>query len=408
MDLREFMRFHLLKTLLALVAIQIIIIAIVQNYNHRPLAQRDVASLIENRNLKITPLSNDSDKDETDELSVKQVNKPLHGTVTQKGNLVYYTPDKDFVGADSLTYTISDKRKESKPSYIAIQVNKNLEPLAEPDVAELYSGGFCIIDVLKNDHDRENDTLKVVDFTQPANGKVTLVNNQFAFEAKSVTNVVDSFFYTVSDGKNQSLKTRVKITIKGKNDPCYPWLSSNVGDAAQPGSLLPVNKSFVIMAAGSDIWGNADGFYYTYQLVTGDCEIFAKVESLEATNEWAKAGVMIRQSLNAGSPVAFVFVSTRNGVNTHHRLLPNDPMESGNSNNRDGKAPYWVKLIRKGNVFSYYNSADGVNWKSLGQSEVKMAPDAYIGFAVCSHNNGELGKAIFSNYKMVGKQGGRN
>ncbi|MFA6400206.1 MAG: Ig-like domain-containing protein [Salinivirgaceae bacterium] len=401
MNLREFMRFHLLKALLGLVAIQVIIVAIVQNYNHRPLAQRDTANVIENRTVKIIPLSNDSDKDETDELSVQTVNKPLHGSVTQKGNILYYTPEKYFVGADSLTYTNSDKDKESKSASIFIQVNENLEPLAQPDDVELYSG-TCLIDVLKNDRDRENDTLNVTDFTQPANGKVTLASNQFTFEAKAVSNIVDSFFYTVSDGKSQSLKTSVKITIKGKNDPCYPWLSNDIGDASLPGSLASENKSFVITASGSDIWGNADGLRFTYQQVKGDCEMVTKVESLEASNEWAKAGIMVRQSLSAGSPLALVFASPGNGINTHFRLMPNEGMQGG-ENNRDGKAPYWVKLSRKGNLFSFYNSANGVNWKPLGTSEIKMEADVYIGFAVCSHNNSELGNAVFSNYRMVGK-----
>ena len=171
-----------------------------------------------------------------------------------------------------------------------------------------------------------------------------------------------------------------------------------------PGKLTCANQKITVEASGSDIWNTADGFRFTYQQVKGDCEMVTKVESLDATNEWAKAGLMVRQSLNAGSPLAMVFASTRNGINTHLRQLPNDAMQGG-ENNREGKAPYWIKLSRKGNVFSFYNSADGVSWKPLGSSEIKMEPDVYIGFAVCSHNNSEMGKAVFSNYKMVGKAG---
>src|SRR5207244_5478717 len=31
--------------------------------------------------------------------------------------------------------------------------------------------------------------------------------------------------------------------------------------------------------------------------------------------------------------------------------------------------PYWVKLVRSGNTFSGYASADGVNWAQVGSSQ---------------------------------------
>ena len=402
MELREFMRFHLLKALLAFVALQIIIVAIIQNYNHRPQAQHDQASMIEGRTVKVNPLSNDSDKDETDELSVKQYSTPLHGTVEKKGNILFYKPENGFVGADSLSYTASDGRKESKPTYITIQVNKNLEPLTARDLAESYNKGTIIIDVLKNDNDREGDSIFIKGFSQPLHGHLALVKNQLVYSADNSTAMADSFRYVISDGKSNSDSTPVCITLKSINDPCYPWLSSDVGDAARPGSFTSSNGKFNIEASGSDIWNNSDGMRYAYQFIDGDCEMYSKVESLEGSNEWAKAGVMIRESLSGGSKIAFVFVSTQHGINTHQRLTTNDQMQGGESNG-NGKVPCWVKLIRKGNVFSYYNSTDGINWQPLGKAEVNMSSNVFIGFAVTSHNNNELAKAVFSNFRMTGK-----
>jgi len=77
-------------------------------------------------------------------------------------------------------------------------------------------------------------------------------------------------------------------------------------------------------------------------------------------------------------------------------------MEGGNRT-LEAKAPYWIKLVRKGNAFSYYDSPDGQKWNNLGNAEVPMNKFVFAGFAVTSHNNSEIGKAVFSNYYLAGK-----
>jgi hypothetical protein len=254
------------------------------------------------------------------------------------------------VGDDSLSYSTTDKRKISKDAFIFIKVNKNLEPLVNPDQAEVFSGGFSYIDVLSNDQDREQDSIFISEFSQPVYGKLMQVKNQLVYQVSNASNVIDSFQYCASDGKSISAKATVKINVKSKSDPCYPWLSNDLGDVAMPGSLSVSGGKMTVTASGSDIWGNADGFGFTCQMVHGDCEISAKVESLEASHEWAKAGVMIRASLSAGSPLAMVFASTKHGINTHFREKDYDSMQ-GCESNSVGSAPWWIKVVRKGIYF---------------------------------------------------------
>ncbi len=402
MDFREFKRLYLLKSLLAFVVLQIVIIAIVQNYNHKPVALPDQGIVIEEKTVKITPLTNDTDKDNEDKLSVAQFSKPNHGSVEQKGNILYYTPEKGFTGKDSLTYISTDGHKKSKSSVIAIKVNKNLEPLAARDVAQSYNEGSILIDVLSNDNDREGDSIFIKDFSQPLYGKTKLAGNQLVYTVSNSSVSADSFKYTISDGKSISESSFVKVNIKNKNNPCYPWISGDMGDALLPGSLTCSNNKFVIEGSGSDIWNNSDGFHYAYQYIKGDCEISVKVESIEGNNEWVKAGVMVRESLSGSSKTAFACVTTRNGITYHQRIEKNAQMEGGNRN-PDIKAPYWVKLIRKGNLFNYYFSEDGKNWNNLGSREFPMNSELYIGLAVTSHNNSEKGRGVFSNLKMTGQ-----
>jgi hypothetical protein len=258
-----------------------------------------------------------------------------------------------------------------------------------------------LIDVLRNDNDREGDSIFIKGYSQPADGCLNIVANKFVYYPKVSSATIDSFQYVINDGMNNSDSVTVEINVKDKNDPCYPWLSCDIGNVNKPGNFSCMKKSFFIEASGSDIWNNVDEFRYAYQYVSGDCEIYAKVESLEGTNEWAKAGLMVRESLNGNSRCAFVCVSNKNGIASHQRVMTGESME-GNGKS-EIKAPYWIKLVRKGNSFSYLYSADGSKWKTLGSADVIMDKKVYIGFAVTSHNNNEMCKAVYSNYKLTAK-----
>jgi len=64
--------------------------------------------------------------------------------------------------------------------------------------------------------------------------------------------------------------------------------------------------------------------------------------------------------------------------------------------------PYWVKVVRSGNVLTGYVSADGVNWVQDGTSQtISMASGVYVGFAVSSNNNGALATATFDNVSIT-------
>lgn len=403
MTLREFLRFHLIKALLALVVLQIIIIVIVQNFNHRPIALRDEDNVIEERTVKINPLTNDTDKDDNEELSVASVFSPLNGNVEQRKNLLFYTPNPGFTGVDSFAYTITDGGKNSHESYIVINVNKNLEPIGNKDSIEVYVSSAISIDVLANDEDRENDSIFVKDYTEPLYGEIKLSEDKFIYSASNSARQ-DSFQYVLSDGKSNTAKIPVIIDVKAKNDPCYPWLSLDIGDYSIPGSFTCKNKTFVVEASGSDIWNAFDGFRYAYQLINGDCEMITRVDSLIGNHEWAKASLMVRESLRGGSKTAMVLVSNRNGATVHNRFAENERME-GTDKLPEAKAPYWLKLERKGDLFIYSISADGKEWKKIESIENPMSETVYIGFGVTSHDNNETAKAVFSHFKLTGKAG---
>ncbi|HET9391346.1 MAG TPA: fibronectin type III domain-containing protein [Steroidobacteraceae bacterium] len=177
------------------------------------------------------------------------------------------------------------------------------------------------------------------------------------------------------------------------------WTSGDIGAVQASGSYTQNGSTFTVMGSGADIWGTADQFQFVSTPLTGDGSITARVVSQTNTNPWAKAGVMIRESLSAGSTYAAVEVTPAEGVSLQDRTLTNSSALS--TLGPFTKAPYWVRVVRAGNTFSGYSSADGVTWKLIGTASITMASQVFMGMAVCAHNNPALSTAVFDNVTVV-------
>jgi hypothetical protein len=165
--------------------------------------------------------------------------------------------------------------------------------------------------------------------------------------------------------------------------------------------------TITMTGSGSDIWGTSDQFHFAYKTLTGAGTIVARVDSVENTNDWAKAGVMIRESLEPGSTHAFACVTPENGVATQGRTDTDG--SSFNTNEAGITAPHWVKLERDvaGN-FTVSHSANGSTWSMVADSVpnyIPMTSEVYIGLAVTSHDAAQACEAKFSNVTITGNAG---
>jgi hypothetical protein len=153
--------------------------------------------------------------------------------------------------------------------------------------------------------------------------------------------------------------------------------------------------------SGADIWGNTDEFHFAYKELSSPGSIIAKVESVEETDAWAKAGVMIRNTLDADSIHATMVVSATQGVSFQYRTSAGGTSLSLDV--ADVNAPQWVKIERDigGNVTASY-SADGTSWTQVGSERFTMNIPMYIGLAVTAHNSTEVCEAVFSNVSTTG------
>jgi hypothetical protein len=165
--------------------------------------------------------------------------------------------------------------------------------------------------------------------------------------------------------------------------------------------------TYTMTASGTDIWGTADQFHFAYKMLTGPGSIVAKVESVQNTNVWAKAGVMIRETLEVGSKHAFACVSPGSGVAFQGRIVADS--DSFSTNQTDITAPHWVKLERdvSGN-FTVSHSANGSAWQPVGNTvptNIPMSSNVYIGLALTSHDTALTCEAVFSNVTITGTAG---
>jgi regulation of enolase protein 1 (concanavalin A-like superfamily) len=138
-----------------------------------------------------------------------------------------------------------------------------------------------------------------------------------------------------------------------------------------------------------------------YQSLSGNGTITAKIYSQTNSDGWAKAGVMIRETLNANAKQAMVVVSPSNGLRFQYRTSTGG--SSTDVSGGSGAAPVWVRLTRSGNTFTAYRSADGATWTQIGSKSITMTTSVYVGLAVTSHNNSATSTAVFcTNYPSAG------
>ena len=174
-----------------------------------------------------------------------------------------------------------------------------------------------------------------------------------------------------------------------------PWQSGDIGNPGVAGITSYSGGSFTVAGSGADIWGTSDQFRYVYQSLNGDGEISARVVSQTNSNEWAKAGVMIRASLSAGSANVATLVTPVNGLSFQRRTT-----NGGTSLHTAGAAsaaPVWVRVVREGNVFTSYSSANGTTWTQIGSETITMGASVFVGLCVSAHNNTQTSTVVFSN-----------
>lgn len=146
------------------------------------------------------------------------------------------------------------------------------------------------------------------------------------------------------------------------------WSHKDIGLVGVLGSVSWVNGTFTVLGDGLDIWGKTDAFQFVSQPLGDNNEIIARVTKLPNTNINAKAGVMMRGSLDPGSQHVMINTATDGSIEFISR---------GNAKDISSVVtvavqprPVWLKLTRVGNHVNGSMSVDGKVWVLVGAVDV--------------------------------------
>jgi regulation of enolase protein 1 (concanavalin A-like superfamily) len=179
-----------------------------------------------------------------------------------------------------------------------------------------------------------------------------------------------------TDGLSQISMSRPSTLPDGQS-------SADLGSPAVPGSASFSGGVYTVTAGGIDIWGTSDQFHYVYQQASGDIDVKVRIASISYADRWSKAGVMIRSSLDPSAAHAMMVTSAGRGYAFQRRNT--DGGLSVNTAGSSGAPPGWVRLKRSGTLVTAYQSADGVNWVTVGSDAIALDDQVYVGIAATSH-----------------------
>ncbi len=260
---------------------------------------------------------------------------------------------------------------------------------------------------------------------------------------------VSARVYDAEGNSTQTTPHEIHINTSDTELKEAGWTSADIGevDVAGYGSL----EDGVLTVKGNGKLGKAEGTkagvtseeiasaatdacHYVYKKYTGDVEITAKLEFISSVDNHAFAGIMIREDLDKDSAAAVLGLSWAKTEETigipWAMYLASRDKKGGNFNSlaeslddvetakragvilqtavpfKDGpeELGYWMRLIRRGDEFTAYSSADGVVWKLMGSKTIPMGEEVYIGFAADSNRVAndmeQINTARFSNIKV--------
>lgn len=285
------------------------VIITINPVNDAPVAQNDTYTLNEDQPFTstVSVLANDTDAD-GDALTAALLAGPVYGTVTVgvNGNFTF-TPAQDYNGVDSFTYIVSDGRGGRDTGVVMLTVTSvNDNPVANRDTYTAQEDIPLSVPapgVLFNDADPDNvsggtnnDVLTVVaeNKASAAGGAVQIQSNgSFIYTPAANYNGLDSFTYTLQDGKGGSAAGTVVLTIQAVNDAP---LATDDSYTATEDVTLNVNASNGLLANDMD----ADGDALTASLLTAPAH---GVVTVNADGSFSYTG-----NTNYNGPDAFTYV----------------------------------------------------------------------------------------------------
>ncbi|MDG1114331.1 MAG: Ig-like domain-containing protein, partial [Pseudomonadales bacterium] len=194
----------------------------VEAVNDAPVVTSEQVSVVQNQSLDaIAVLLNDEDPD-GNSLSVEAVVASDGGTVEiNEDGTLKYTPAQDYVGQETLTYTVIDGQGGRVDGQVTVSVaSLDDGPVANEDSFSVDEDGQMLgMDVLGNDRVADGETLSVVSATSEQ-GATVVINDDgtLDYQAPANFNGIDVVTYRARDSQGRESQSTVTVTVNEVND----------------------------------------------------------------------------------------------------------------------------------------------------------------------------------------------
>jgi Tol biopolymer transport system component len=178
---------------------------------------------------------------------------------------------------------------------------------------------------------------------------------------------------------------------------------ADIGSPKRAGSAVynGATQEYRLTAGGTNMWDTRDEFHFAWRRMKGDFIVQARVEFIgEGVDPHRKAGIIVRESLDAESPYVDAALHGGDGLmslqwrRNRGAVTEQAPME----------AAAWadvIQLERKGETYTLYAAGFGEPFVGQRVVDLGLGDDVFLGLFLCSHNADVIEQAVFRNVRII-------
>ncbi|HEX9047889.1 MAG TPA: alginate lyase family protein [Verrucomicrobiae bacterium] len=164
------------------------------------------------------------------------------------------------------------------------------------------------------------------------------------------------------------------------------WTTSMIGEGVDGAATCSAagDNTFITLVKGGNIGGTDDSLGYIHRSATNDFIFTARLVDGNWTGR-DKVGLMVRDSLAPEAKAVALTLGETGGRQCRFGARAEISAQMNWQLGCDYTwLPAWFKIERTGDVFTGYQSVDGMDWFKVGASKVEFSPSCSVGLAVTS------------------------
>ncbi|MBK7428862.1 MAG: T9SS type A sorting domain-containing protein [Saprospiraceae bacterium] len=192
------------------------------------------------------------------------------------------------------------------------------------------------------------------------------------------------------------------IEVIPANDLPPGWSQNENGIGCNNGSQVSFNDTTQVFSVSSNNCFSgppytSDNAAFAQYSLCGNGSITVQVTGISGS---AWAGVIMRENTGTGAKKVQLTTNLQsNLVRKEVRTVTNGPAIPQQS---PAFNKFWLRLVRQGNQFTGFTSANGITWSPVMASNVIMGNCIEMGLVVSNYNSNSNVTATFGNVKVVG------